>query len=46
MNPWYSIYYTVSGKNVVGNPVNESQKINRLEALRLYTLGSARAFIG
>jgi predicted amidohydrolase YtcJ len=41
MNPWYSIYYMVSGKNVVGNPVNADQKINRIEALRLYTLGSA-----
>ncbi len=41
MGPWYSIYYMVSGKNVVGNPVNASQKISRMEALRLYTLGSA-----
>ena len=41
MGHWYSIYYMVSGKNVVGNPVNASQKISRMEALRLYTLGSA-----
>jgi predicted amidohydrolase YtcJ len=41
MSPWHSIYYMVSGKNVVGNPVNADQKINRIEALRLYTLGSA-----
>ena len=41
MNPWYSIYYMVSGKNVVGNPVNASQKISRLEALKIYTSGSA-----
>jgi hypothetical protein len=41
MNPWYSIYYMVSGKNVVGNPVNATQKISRLEALKIYTSGSA-----
>lgn len=41
MNPWYSIYYMVSGKNVAGHLVNEGQTISRLEALRLYTLGSA-----
>ncbi len=41
MTPWYSIYYMVSGKNVGGYPVNADQKITRLEALRIYTLGSA-----
>ena len=41
INPWYSIYYMVSGKNVVGDPINAEQKISRMEALRLYTIGSA-----
>lgn len=41
LNPWYSIYYMVSGKNVVGDPINAEQKISRMEALRLYTIGSA-----
>ncbi|MEE9570277.1 MAG: amidohydrolase family protein, partial [Gammaproteobacteria bacterium] len=41
INPWYSIYYMVSGKNVVGDPINAEQKISRMEALRLYTVGSA-----
>ena len=41
MNPWHSIYYMVSGRNVVGHLVNEGQTISRMEALRLYTLGSA-----
>lgn len=41
MNPWYSIYYMVTGKNVLGEPLNAAQKITRLEALRLYTIGSA-----
>ena len=41
MNPWYSIYYMVSGKNVGGYSVNAGQEITRLEALKIYTLGSA-----
>ena len=41
MNPWHSIYYMVSGRNVAGYRVNEGQTISRMEALRLYTLGSA-----
>ena len=41
MNPWISIYYMVSGKNVGGYAVNEGQELSRLEALRTYTLGSA-----
>lgn len=41
MNPWYSIYYMVTGKNVRGEPLNADQKITRLEALKLYTIGSA-----
>ncbi|MEM9209477.1 MAG: amidohydrolase family protein [Pseudomonadota bacterium] len=41
MNPWISIYYMVSGRNVGGYAVNEGQELSRLEALRTYTLGSA-----
>ena len=41
MNPWMSIYYMVSGRNVAGHPVNEGQTISRMDALRLYTIGSA-----
>jgi predicted amidohydrolase YtcJ len=41
MNPWYMIYYMVSGKNVGGYAVNAGQELTRLEALRVYTLGSA-----
>ena len=41
MNPWYSIYYMVTGKNVLGDEINADQSISRLEALRLYTIGSA-----
>jgi predicted amidohydrolase YtcJ len=41
MNPWISIYYMVAGKNVGGYAVNAGQELTRLEALRVYTLGSA-----
>ena len=41
MNPWYMIYYMVSGKNVGGYAVNAGQELTRMEALRVYTLGSA-----
>ncbi len=41
MNPWLSIYFMVSGKDSAGNLVNPGQMITRMEALRLYTMGSA-----
>lgn len=41
MNPWYMIYYMVTGKNVGGYAVNAGQELTRMEALRVYTLGSA-----
>lgn len=41
MNPWYSIYYMVTGKNVGGYEVNAGQQLTRVEALRTYTMGSA-----
>lgn len=41
MNPWISIYYMVSGRNVGGFEVNAGQQISRLEALKTYTMGSA-----
>jgi predicted amidohydrolase YtcJ len=40
-NPWLNIYYATTGINVRGIPENASQKITRLEALRLWTGGSA-----
>jgi predicted amidohydrolase YtcJ len=45
LSPWVKFYYMVTGKNqagfVSGNVTNVGQQISRLEALRLYTLGSA-----
>jgi predicted amidohydrolase YtcJ len=42
-NPWISLYWMVAGKTVGGTSLyGDENKLERLEALRLYTLGSAR----
>ena len=41
LSPWISLYHMVTGKNVGGNVINAGQQISRMEALRLYTTGSA-----
>ncbi|SFU43377.1 hypothetical protein SAMN05216552_100341 [Pseudoduganella namucuonensis] len=41
-NPWISLYWFVSGKTAGGAPlVGVSNRLDRLEALRRYTVGSA-----
>lgn len=40
-NPWLMMYYMTTGVNVRGVPENENQRISRMEALRLFTEGSA-----
>ena len=43
LNPWLSIFYMVTGRNFsfAGTLTNDGQQISRLEALKLYTVGSA-----
>lgn len=42
-NPWISLYWMVTGKTVGGTALyGDENKLERLEALRLYTLGSAK----
>ncbi len=41
MNPWLSIYYMVTGRDNSGTLVNAGETLTRMEALRLYTAGSA-----
>ncbi len=42
-NPWVSLYWMVSGKTVGGTKLfGPENTLERLEALRLYTLGSAK----
>ena len=41
-NPWVSLYWLVTGKTVGGTALyGENNRLNRMEALRRYTLGSA-----
>src|SRR5437763_8129539 len=41
-NPWVSLYWMVAGKTVGGTPLYpEANRLDRTEALRRYTLGSA-----
>ena len=41
-NPWVSLYWLVAGKTVGGTSLYpEANRLDRLEALRRYTLGSA-----
>jgi predicted amidohydrolase YtcJ len=41
LSPWISLYHMVTGKNAAGTVTNDGQQISRMEALRLYTTGSA-----
>lgn len=42
-NPWVSLYWMVTGKTVGGTSLyGDENRLERLEALHLYTLGSAR----
>ena len=41
LDPWLSLFYMTTGRNVAGMLTNDGQQISRLEALRLYTEGSA-----
>ena len=41
LDPWQGIHYMVTGETISGSLVNDGQQISRLEALRLYTMGSA-----
>ncbi|MCH8073257.1 MAG: amidohydrolase family protein [Proteobacteria bacterium] len=37
INPWHSIYYIVSGRDVTGELVNDGQQATRQEAIWMYT---------
>ncbi len=41
-NPWVSLYWLVSGRTVGGSLLySETDRLDRMEALRLYTMGSS-----
>ena len=41
LNPWLMMFFMTTGKNNAGVGINGDQQISRLEALRMYTSGSA-----
>jgi hypothetical protein len=41
LDPWASLFYMTTGRNVAGMMTNGGQQISRVEALRLYTEGAA-----
>jgi predicted amidohydrolase YtcJ len=41
LDPWLSLFYMTTGRNLAGALTNDGQQIPRLEALRLYTEGAA-----
>src|SRR5690606_9125718 len=40
-NPWLIIYHMVTGRNDAGNVTNPGQQGGRMEAVQMYTQGSA-----
>jgi predicted amidohydrolase YtcJ len=41
LDPWLSLFYMTTGRNVAGMLTNAGQQVSRIEALRLYTEGAA-----
>src|SRR5207249_4500912 len=41
LDPWLSLFYMTTVRNISGMLTNDGQQISRLQALRLYTEGSA-----
>jgi predicted amidohydrolase YtcJ len=41
LDPWVSLFYMTTGRNVAGVLTNDGQQVSRVEALRLYTEGAA-----
>jgi len=41
LDPWLSLFYMTTGRNLAGTLTNDGQQISRVEALRLYTEGAA-----
>ena len=41
LDPWLTMFYMTTGRNLAGIETNAGQQISRIEALKLYTEGSA-----
>ncbi|HXV57034.1 MAG TPA: amidohydrolase family protein, partial [Gaiellaceae bacterium] len=41
LSPWNALFYMTTGRNLAGVETNAAQKVTRLQALEMYTVGSA-----
>jgi predicted amidohydrolase YtcJ len=41
LDPWLTLFYMTTGRNLAGMLTNDGQQLSRVEALRLYTTGAA-----
>jgi predicted amidohydrolase YtcJ len=41
LDPWLGLFYMITGRNLAGELTNEGQQVSRVEALRMYTVGTA-----
>jgi predicted amidohydrolase YtcJ len=41
LDPWLSLFYMTTGRNLAGMLTNDGQQVSRVDALRLYTEGAA-----
>jgi predicted amidohydrolase YtcJ len=41
LDPWLTLFYMTTGRNLAGELTNDGQQLSRTEALGLYTMGSA-----
>jgi len=41
LDPWLTLFYMTTGRNLAGELTNDGQQISRIEALQLYTHGAA-----
>jgi predicted amidohydrolase YtcJ len=41
LSPWLGLFYMTTGRNLAGVETNAGQKVTRLQALEMYTVGSA-----
>ena len=44
LDPWYEIYYMVTGKDCTGALINSGEQLTRAQALRMYTADNAWFF--
>ena len=41
LDPWLGLFYMTTGRNLAGQLTNDGQQVSRIEALRMYTAGTA-----